>query len=540
MQTDVLILGCGIAGATAALELSRDRERRITVLTRALDPADSNSNHAQGGIAGLGEDDDPALFVQDVLGAGAGLSSPAAARVLAEEGPGLIRRILADEAGVEFDRDAAGRTHLGLEAAHSRRRIYHVGDLTGSAIVGALLRTLRSHPNVELRSGLTAVDLLTFPHHSCDPLAVYEPPTCHGAYALDRVSGEIEPIVARHTLLATGGLGQLFLNTTNPAGARGDGLAMAYRAGARVVNAEYVQFHPTALDMPGTTKMLISEALRGEGAVLLTPEGEPFMTRYDPRGELAPRDVVSRAIYTEMLARDHPHVLLDIASKRPASYIRERFPSIWAECRRHNLDIAAQPVPVVPAAHYFCGGVLVDDRGRTTLPGLHAIGEVSCTGVHGANRLASTSLLEGLVWGARAARDIVEGDGGRAISEGSVPPWDDSGLTHAADPALIQGDMQTIRNLMWHYVGLRRAEYRLARATRELQRLWFNIEEFYRGAYLTDALIGLRNMVLGATVVAQAALRNRTSRGCHFREDPRPPRGARPPDETNALEPPVE
>ncbi len=513
MQTDVLVIGCGIAGATAALELAADSERQITVLTRAREAGDSSSNLAQGGIAGLGEDDTVEQFVADVLDAGAGLSSERAARVLAEEGPPLIRRILIDEAGVEFDRA------FGLEAAHSRRRIYHVGDRTGQAIVEALLGRLRAQPNIELLDSHTAVDLLTFPHHSLDALSVYDPPTCHGAYARDGSSGKTEPLVAQHTVLATGGLGQLFLNTTNPPGARGDGLAMAYRAGARVVNAEYVQFHPTALHMAGTTKTLISEALRGEGAVLLTPEGRPFMESYDPRRELAPRDVVARAIYTEILSHDYPYVLLDIASRKPASYIRERFPQIHAACLKHHLDLTAQPIPVVPAAHYSCGGVLVDLNGRTTLPGLHAVGEVSCSGVHGANRLASTSLLEGLVWGARAAADIRAHPASRIPDAGAIPPWDDSGLTYAADAALIQVDMQTIRNLMWHYVGLRRNGDRLQRAAQELRRLGLNIEGFYRAAYLSDALIGLRNMVLGATVVAEAALRNRTSRGCHFRED---------------------
>jgi L-aspartate oxidase len=241
--------------------------------------------------------------------------------------------------------------------------------------------------------------------------------------------------------------------------------------------------------------------------------------------------VVARAIYTEMLTHDYPYVLLDIASRLPADAIRERFPQIHALCLQHNIDITRQPIPVVPAAHYFCGGVLVDVWGRTTMPGLHAVGEIACTGVHGANRLASTSLLEGLVWGARAARDIQQRPVSTAISEEDVPAWDASGLTHHADPALIQGDMQSVRNLMWHYVGLRRNEYRLNRAERELRRLWINIEDFYRKAYLTDTLVGLRNTVLNAVIVTQAALHNRTSRGCHFREDSRPPPGAGPPNE---------
>jgi L-aspartate oxidase len=282
--------------------------------------------------------------------------------------------------------------------------------------------------------------------------------------------------------------------------------------------------------MPGTTKFLISEAVRGEGGVLLTPEGERFMERYDSEWlELAPRDVVARAIYWEMLANDYPYVLLDIASHKPADYIRRRFQQIHRRCLEFNIDITQQPIPVVPAAHYFCGGVLVDLRGRTTLPGLYAVAEVACSGVHGANRLASTSLLEGLVWGARAAEDIRDLEGSKPIPTDDVPPWDVSGLTRDADPALIQGDMQSIRSLMWHYVGLVRAEYRLNRAIRELSHLLLNIEDFYRKARLSDGLIGLRNGVQAALVVARSALRNRTSRGCHYREDSFPRRNGNPP-----------
>jgi L-aspartate oxidase len=290
--------------------------------------------------------------------------------------------------------------------------------------------------------------------------------------------------------------------------------------------------------MPGTTKALISEAVRGEGGVLLTPDHEPFMQRYEPEArELAPRDAVARAIYTEMLSGGHPYVFLDIATRRPAAYIRKRFPGIHASCLEHNIDIARQPIPVVPAAHYACGGVLVDLHGRTTLTGLHAVGEVACTGVHGANRLASTSLLEGIVWGSQAAREIRGAKRKAPISERAVPPWDESATSHDADPALIQGDMQSIRSLMWHYVGLLRNEARLNRATRELRRLWVNVEGFYRAAHLTDSLIGLRNMVLSALVFARSAMQNRTSRGCHYREDSHPPpRGAASPDGTNDLE----
>jgi L-aspartate oxidase len=527
-RTDVLVLGCGIAGACAAIEAA-DLGRRVIVLRRAAEPSESNSSWAQGGIVGRGHDDSPDRLERDILAAGAGLSYPPTARILAEEGPDLLDRFLIDRVGVAFDREQGGLA-FGLEAAHSARRILHVGDATGRAIMDALLHRLENHPNVHLVSDHTAVDLLTFPHHSRDPLAIYEPVRCHGAYVLDQKTGRVEPWIARSTVLATGGLGQIYLYTTNPAGARGDGLAMAYRAGARVIQSQFVQFHPTALDMPGTTKTLISEAVRGEGAILRTPDGEPFMERHDAtRRELAPRDVVARAIFHEMLANDWAHVHLDIATQMPADRIRARFPQIHRLCLERDIDITRRPIPVLPAAHYFCGGVFVDAHGRTTVDGLYAVGEVACTGVHGANRLASTSLLEGLVWGVRAARHLTASNGGPPPPSSSIPPWDDSGLTHDADPALIQGDLQTVRTLMWHYVGLVRNGYRLTRAISELRRLWMNIEEFYRQARLTDSLIGLRNAALVALIVARAAHRDPVSRGCHYREDHRNPRGAVPP-----------
>jgi L-aspartate oxidase len=532
MRTEVLIIGSGIAGSTAALKLASDGRRRVTVITRAVDPADSNSFWAQGGIVGRGPGDRPELLEEDILRAGAGLSLPPAVRILAEEGPDLLNTILEREVGLLFDRDESGELILGLEGAHSRRRILHVGDATGKAIMTALLKKLSTLPNVELLTGHTAVDLLTFPHHARDPLATYQERSCHGVYAYKHDTKEVIPILAAHTVLATGGLGQIFLNTSNPAGSRGDGLAMAYRAGARVANAEYIQFHPTVLHMPGPTKFLISEAVRGEGGVLLTPEGEPFMERYAGKWkDLAARDVVARAIYWEMLENGYSYVLLDIASHMDAEAIRRRFPWIYAKCLTHEIDITKRPIPVVPAAHYCCGGVLVDLWGRTTLPGLYAVGEVACTGVHGANRLASTSLLEGLVWADRAARDIRSLVPGEPLHDDEVPPWDDSGLRYEADPALIAGDLQTIRNLMWHYVGLVRSDYRLNRAMRELRNLWVEIEDFYRKTRLGDGLIGLRNAVQVAIIVTRAARRNRISRGAHYREDgPGIENGATPPE----------
>jgi len=535
MQTDVLIIGCGIAGATAALQLSGDIHRQITVVTRAEEASDSNSNYAQGGIVGRGEDDSAELLEEDILEAGAGLSYPPAVSLIAQRGPQLLEQLLIEQVGLEFDHSPDGKLIMGLEAAHSRRRVFHVGDTTGAAIMKALLRRLDEAPNIHLLKKHTVVDLITFPHHASDPLAVYQSLTCHGAYVFDQETHHVVPILARQTILATGGIGQIYLNTTNPSGARGDGVAMAYRAGANVINAEYVQFHPTALNSLDTTKFLISEAVRGEGGVLLTPQGKPFMERYSPDWkDLAPRDIVARSIYSEMVDNGYPYVLLDIASHQSADYIRQRFPHIYAHCLEQNIDITRQPIPVVPTAHYFCGGVQVDLHARTSIPNLYAVGEVSCTGVHGANRLASTSLLEGLVWGVQAAEDIQALSPGLLLNENDVPEWNDTGLIYEVDPNLVQGDMHSVRNLMWHYVGLVRSEYRLNRAIRDLRQLWLDIEEFYRKTRLSDGLIGLRNSVQTALIVAYAAHRNRNSRGCHYREDEYPQaKTATPPESAN-------
>ncbi len=535
MQTDVLIIGCGIAGATAAIELARDAQRQITIITRAQEPIDSNSSHAQGGIVTRGEDDSAELLEEDILTAGAGLSYPPAVQQVAELGPKLLQEVLIEKAGLEFDHDGNGKLLMGLEAAHTRRRILHVGDGTGEAIMQGLLRTVKGISNITLLTGHTVVDLITFPHHAADPLAVYQALTCHGAYVFNQETRRVEAILARKTILATGGIGQIFLNSTNPHGARGDGVAMAYRAGANVINAEYVQFHPTALSTTESTKFLISEAVRGEGGILLTPQGRPFMQDYAPEWkDLAPRDIVARGIYSEMVDKGYLYVLLDIASHHSPEYIRERFPNIYAHCLEQNIDITRQPIPVVPAAHYFCGGVQVDLLGRTSIPNLYAVGEVSCTGVHGANRLASTSLLEGLVWGVQAAEDIRAQSPGVLLEERDVPEWNDSNLIYEPDPPLIQADMYQVRNLMWHYVGLVRSEYRLNRAIRDLRQLWLDIEEFYRKTRLSDGLIGLRNSVQTALIVAYAAHRNRVSRGCHYREDSFPQaKTATPPEVVN-------
>ena len=521
--TDVLIIGAGIAGATAALQLAKNPQRRIILITRNPDPHESNTRWAQGGIIHRGPDDSADLLVKDILSAGAGASLPAAAQILAEEGPACLEEMLLHEAAVEFDREASGTLAYGQEAAHSVRRILHVGDGTGYAIIKALISAVRRQPNIELLTNATAVDLITYPHHSRNPLDTYQPVACHGAYYFDGNDRAIHRTLAAATILSTGGLGRIYRNTTNPPGALGDGLAMSHRAGARIINAEYIQFHPTALAVPGAEGFLISEAVRGEGGVLLTPDGKPFMHKYSPEWkDMAPRDVVARAIHTEMESRGYSHVLLDIGSYLPAEALRARFPNINAECLRVGLDITHEPIPVVPAAHYFCGGVQVDLWGRSSIQNLYAVGEVSCTGLHGANRLASTSLLEGLVWGTRAARHIEETfrlSTPYTANPENVPAWDESGLTQDSDPALIQGDLQTIQNIMWHYAGLIRSGDRLSRAIRELRHLQNEIETFYRSTKLSDGLIGLRNAVEVALIVAQAARHNRQSRGCHFRTD---------------------
>jgi L-aspartate oxidase len=519
-ETDVLVIGCGIAGASAALRLAQDRQRQITLITRAAEPEESNSRYAQGGIVTLGEEDSAELLVSDILAAGAGLSLPSAVRILAEEGPRLVNKVLIESAHIPFDRTPGGHLAYGLEGGHSRNRVLHVGDATGYAIIEALIAALQQQPNVQIVPAATAVDLITFPHHARDPLTVYEPIACHGAYVFEQAQRTVCRYLAGATILATGGLGRIYRYTSNPRGSRGDGLAMAYRAGARVINAEYVQFHPTTLAVEDGEGFLISEAVRGEGGRLLTPDGRPFMADYAPEwGDLAPRDVVARAIHHEMIVHGYPHVLLDIASAMSADRIQGRFPTIYARCLSLGLDITRQPIPVVPAAHYSCGGVWTDVWGRTTVQDLYAVGEVACTGVHGANRLASTSLLEGLVWGDRAARDIAAHGSWPLVAAEDVPRWEEEGLEEEADPALIWRDMRTIQHTMWHYVGLARSAGRLTRALRDLNHLQEAIDDFYRKTRLNDALIGLRHSVQAALVVAGAAQRNRVSRGSHYRDD---------------------
>jgi L-aspartate oxidase len=520
---EVLILGAGVAGGTAAL---RAAELGADVLLVAKDPlGESNTAYAQGGIIGLpgpAEGDSPQLLAGDIEVAGAGLCRPDAVALLAREGPALCRDFLWKQLGVPFDRGLGDEEpDSTAEAAHSARRIYHVQDATGRSIQATLTEALRAHPRIRILEGHSLVDLLTVPHHSKDPRRVYDPIQVWGAYVLDCATGRVEPVLAKRTILATGGLGYLYLHTSNPASATGDGLAAAYRATARIVNCEYIQFHPTTLFVPGRPRTLLTEALRGEGAFLVNRRGERFMAKYAPEQmELAPRDVVSRALFDEMALSGEPCMYLDLAPVRARLDLERRFPTVLAACRKEGLEPTRDLIPVVPAAHYFCGGVAVDLEGRTSLPGLLAAGEVACTGVHGANRLASASLLEGMLWGYRAAeaavRDCREV---RTPDPESLEPWKPAPSPVEPDPILMEQDRTHIRTTLWNYAGIIRTGARLRRAREDMGYLYHRIEAFYRGAPVSRPLLELRNSIICARLILKAALQNPESRGCHYRID---------------------
>ncbi|MHB9026194.1 MAG: L-aspartate oxidase [Armatimonadota bacterium] len=508
---DVLVIGSGIGGCAAALTAA-DAGARVLLITKGPTLFEGSTAHAQGGIIARGAKDTPELLTKDILNAGDGLCWLPAVEQLAREGPPLVYAMLVDRLRVNFTR-RDGKFVYTKEAAHSTRRILYSADATGRAIAEGLAQGVQEHPNITVRRQQSAVDLITLPHHSKIQTDIYEPVVCLGAYCLDQLSGDVHKVLARKTILATGGLGQVFLHTTNPASARGDGLAMASRARAEIINAEYIQFHPTAFYHRDADRFLISEAVRGEGAILRNRKGERFMERYHALAELAPRDVVARAIWEEMLKDGSDYVLLDLSEIKED--IPRRFPTIYQTLLRYGVDITIHPIPVVPAAHYFIGGVKVDLRGRSSLRNLYAVGEVSCTGVHGANRLASTSLLEALTWGCKAGEDAAQANGAAPFDH--VSDWHDTGLTEQLDPALIVQDWMTIRSTMWNYAGIVRTTKRLTRAAADLSYLAHRIEQFYRETKLTDQLIGLRNAIEVAQIVAVAALRNPESKGAHYR-----------------------
>lgn len=515
ITTDVLIIGSGIAGASTALQIVKDNPKvKIIILTRTETPNESNTNYAQGGIIAKGGAD----LIADILRSGDGIALSTAAKAISDEGPSLVEKVLQDMSGVPFDTEKNGKLSFALEGGHQVPRVAKVADFTGQSIQEHLTKSLQRHKNITILTHLTVVDLLTTSHQSQNWLKKYETDTCVGVYAFDQEDGQISRIIAKQTVLATGGNGQIYAYTTNPKGARGDGIAMAYRAGARLLNMEYEQFHPTALKISGAPPFLISEAVRGEGARLTNAEGTPFMSKYYPdldKPDLTTRDKVSRAIFTEMLETGTTQVYLDLKSYISKEKILEHFPVIYQTCLKYSIDITKDLIPVSPAAHYMCGGVLTDLYGRTSVQNLYAVGEVSCTGLHGGNRLASTSLLEGLVFGTRAGHLIATTTPKNLRS--NIPPWNYF-KKYPADPALIAADISTIKNVMWNMVGLVRKKHALERAITDLTQMENTINKFYREASLSDELLGLRNIALVSLIVAKAAYANTKSIGCHYRE----------------------
>ena len=498
---DVLIIGSGLAAATLALSLPESL--RVAVVTKKA-AEDSSSFWAQGGIAAvMGADDSFDDHVRDTLVAGAGLCDEATVRHVVESAPAAVRWLI--DQGAPFDVEGAAY-HLTREGGHSRRRVLHAADATGRAVQETLLGRLATRPNITLFRQHIAVDLITDRRLGWDGHAV------HGAYVLDTGAGRVKTFQAGATVLATGGTGKAFLYTTNPDTATGDGIAMAWRAGCRVANLEFIQFHPTCLYHPHAKSFLITEAMRGEGAVLRLPDGTRFMPEHDERAELAPRDVVARAIDFEMKKRGLDCVYLDITHK-PAKFIVGHFPTIHARCLELSIDITREWIPVAPAAHYACGGVLVDRDGRTDAERLYAIGETACTGLHGANRLASNSLLECLVYGRAAAAHIA---GQTARTAENLPDWDESRVTDADEEIVIAHNWHELRRFMWDYVGIVRTTKRLERAAHRLQLLNEEIFEYYSNFRVSNDLIELRNLVLTADLIVRCARERHESRGLHF------------------------
>lgn len=510
---EVLILGSGAAGLSAALRLA-DAGHRVTVVSKGT-LAGGSTLWAQGGISAvLDEDDSLEAHVQDTLVAGAGLCDEQAVRFTVSRGPDCIRWLI--EQGVAFTQEEGEgrgqRLHLTREGGHSHRRVVHAADATGRAVETTLAALAEAHPGISVREQSVAVDLIV------------DRPARRvlGAYLLDRRSGRIAPVAAKAVILATGGANQVYLYSSNPFGASGDGIAMGWRAGCRVANMEFMQFHPTTLYHRDSRSFLISEALRGEGATLHVPTadgglGERFMPRFDPRAELAPRDIVARAIDHEMKRLGVKHVWLDISHK-PADFVRAHFPSIYEHCLKLGIDITTQPIPVVPSAHFTCGGVVTDLRARTDVAGLYAAGEVACTGLHGANRLASNSLLECLAFAEAAAEDL-QRELPHLPEPPPLKPWDESRVSDSDEDVVVSHNWLELRTFMWDYVGIVRTSKRLLRAQHRVDLLKREIIEFYRNYRVTHHLVELRNLVTGAELIVRSALERRESRGLHYTLD---------------------
>jgi L-aspartate oxidase len=510
---DFLVLGSGIAGLFYALKAAP--HGRVAIVTKKQ-RAESNTNYAQGGIATvMSKEDTFDLHVKDTLTAGAGLCKEEVVRTIVQEGPSRIAELIAY--GMAFTEREVPGSHgekeldLGREGGHSKRRILHAKDMTGREVERALLAAAEREPNIRIFENHIAIDLIT-----SAKVGLSGPNRCLGAYVLDKLNARVLTFAAPVVTLATGGCGKVYLYTTNPDIAAGDGVAMAYRAGATVTNMEFIQFHPTCYYNPRAKSFLISEAVRGEGAVLRDAEGVEFMPKYDARRELAPRDIVARAIDSEMKRSGADNVLLDITHK-PARFIINRFPNIYETCLKYGLDITKDPIPVVPAAHYQCGGVVTTVDGRTEIEGLYAIGEVASTGLHGANRLASNSLLEALVCGHRAALDSVARRSPAPDVE--IPPWHSGDAANADELVVISHNWDEIRRLMWDYVGIVRTNRRLQRAKARITHLQEEIQEYYWDFIVTNDLLELRNIATVAELIIGCALQRPESRGLHYNLD---------------------
>lgn len=506
---DFLVIGGGIAGLSYALKVAQ--HGTVAVLCKK-GVEDSSTGWAQGGIAAVNQPDDTYdLHIADTLTAGAGLCRKEIVEIVVREGPERVQELVSF--GAQFDREDTGDFHLHREGGHSRRRIFHSGDATGSSIQRALLDAARSHKNIQLIPHANAIDLITT--HKLG-LGKTAPNKVLGAYVL-REAGNIQAFVADKVLVATGGAGKIYLYTSNPDVATGDGIAICYRAGARVSNMEFFQFHPTCLFHPQAKSFLITEAMRGEGARLLRVNGEPFMDRYHELKELAPRDVVARAIDNEMKTHGDEYVLLDI-SHRESTFIKEHFPTIYERCKSFGFDITAAPIPVVPAAHYLCGGVVCDEFGRTDIQDLYVAGECSCTGLHGANRLASNSLLEGVVFGHRAAMHSIESLNANRVDV-APPAWDPGDAVDSDEQVVITQNWDELRRTMWNYVGIVRTTKRLQRALRRIDLMQQEIQEYYAKSTVTSDFLELRNLCLVANLVIRCAMLRRESRGLHYTTD---------------------
>jgi len=519
---DVLVIGSGAAGLSLALRL--DPALRIAILAKS-ELSEGNTRYAQGGISAvLDPADSVEEHVQDTLEAGAGLCRPEAVRYAVGHAAEQIRWL--QSLGMQFTPRPghADECHLTREGGHSHRRIAHATDATGRALEDTLIHAVQARDNITVFANHIAVDLITAAKLGQSPQHIL------GAYVLDRDSGHVQVFHARSVVLATGGASKVYLYTSNPDVSTGDGIAMAWRAGCRTANMEFIQFHPTYLYHPKAKSFLLSEALRGEGARLLLPDGSSFMQKFDPRGELAPRDIVARAIDHEMKRLGADHLYLDISFK-PAEFILEHFPNIYQRCLAFGFDMTKEPLPIVPAAHYTCGGVSTDLHGRTDIRGLYAIGETACTGLHGANRLASNSLLECLVFGEAAARDI---NGlWRAWSiAGELPDWDESRVTDSDEQVVVSHNWDELRRFMWDYVGIVRTTKRLQRAQRRVDLLAHEIDEYYSNFRISNDLIELRNLVQAADLIVRSALRRTESRGLHYTLDYPETDDSQPPRET--------